>query len=53
MIPFLDLKKVNEQYQAELKEACSRVIDSGWYVLGNEVASLKKNLQRIVKLNIV
>lgn len=42
MIPFLDLKKVNEQYQAELKEACSRVIDSGWYVLGNEVAEFEK-----------
>ena len=42
MNPFLDLKKVNEQYQAELKEACSRVIDSGWYVLGNEVAEFEK-----------
>ena len=42
MIPFLDLKKINAQYQAELKEACSRVIDSGWYVLGNEVAEFEK-----------
>lgn len=42
MIPFLDLKKVNEQYQTELKEACSRVIDSGWYVLGNEVTEFEK-----------
>lgn len=30
MIPFLDLKKINEQYSTELKEACARVIDSGW-----------------------
>ncbi|NMP16508.1 DegT/DnrJ/EryC1/StrS family aminotransferase [Thalassotalea sp. Y01] len=37
MIPFLDLKKINQQYSQELKEACSRVIDSGWYILGNEV----------------
>ncbi|GLS89614.1 aminotransferase [Psychromonas marina] len=42
MIPFLDLKKINAQYQAELKEACARVIDSGWYVLGNEVAEFEK-----------
>jgi len=42
MIPFLDLKKINAQYQTELKEACSRVIDSGWYVLGNEVAEFEK-----------
>ncbi|QUM77884.1 DegT/DnrJ/EryC1/StrS family aminotransferase [Moritella sp. 24] len=42
MIPFLDLKAVNQQYQTELKEACSRVIDSGWYVLGKEVAEFEK-----------
>ena len=41
MIPFLDLKKINAQYQAEIKEACSRVIDSGWYVLGNEVSEFE------------
>lgn len=42
MIQFLDLKKINAQYQTELKEACSRVIDSGWYVLGNEVTEFEK-----------
>lgn len=35
-VPFLDLKAVNAQYQDELKEACSRVIDSGWYIQGKE-----------------
>ena len=42
MIPFLDLKKINAQYQGELKEACARVIDSGWYILGIEVAEFEK-----------
>jgi dTDP-4-amino-4,6-dideoxygalactose transaminase len=42
MIPFLDLKAINAQYQEELKEACARVIDSGWYILGNEVAEFEK-----------
>lgn len=42
MIPFLDLKKINAQYQTELKEACARVIDSGWYILGKEVAEFEK-----------
>jgi dTDP-4-amino-4,6-dideoxygalactose transaminase len=42
MIPFLDLKKINAQYQNELKEACARVIDSGWYILGNEVTEFEK-----------
>lgn len=37
MIPFLDLKNINQQYQKELKEACARVIDSGWYIMGNEL----------------
>ncbi len=35
-VDFLDLKKVNASYGEELKEACCRVIDSGWYVLGEE-----------------
>ncbi|WP_337921308.1 DegT/DnrJ/EryC1/StrS family aminotransferase [Vibrio cholerae] len=37
MIPFLDLKSINQQYQNELKQACSRVIDSGWYIQGQEL----------------
>ena len=37
MIPFLDLKAINNQYQQELKDACARVIDSGWYIMGNEL----------------
>jgi dTDP-4-amino-4,6-dideoxygalactose transaminase len=37
MVPFLDLKAVNESMNAELKEACARVIDSGWYITGNEL----------------
>jgi len=36
MIPFLDLKCINAQYNEKLKDACARVIDSGWYLLGNE-----------------
>jgi dTDP-4-amino-4,6-dideoxygalactose transaminase len=42
MIDFLNLKTINAQYSAELKDACARVIDSGWYVLGNEVAEFEK-----------
>ncbi len=36
MIQFLNLKGINAQYRAELIEACTKVIDSGWYVQGNE-----------------
>ncbi|MEY0220237.1 DegT/DnrJ/EryC1/StrS family aminotransferase [Providencia huaxiensis] len=43
MIPFLDLKSINNQYQNELKKACDRVIDSGWYIMGNELKNFEKN----------
>lgn len=41
MVTFLDLKAVNAQYQRELKEACARVIDSGWFIMGNELAQFE------------
>ncbi|AZD09722.1 dTDP-3-amino-3,6-dideoxy-alpha-D- galactopyranose transaminase [Pseudomonas chlororaphis] len=37
MIEFLSLKDVNATHADELKAACSRVIDSGWYVQGKEL----------------
>ncbi|KIM04415.1 MAG: aminotransferase [Sulfurovum sp. AS07-7] len=42
MIPFLDLKGINAQYRAELIEACTKVIDSGWYIQGNECKEFEK-----------
>ena len=43
MIPFLDLKAINAQYRDELIEACTRVIDSGWYVGGQELAQFEQD----------
>ena len=37
MISFLDLKSVNSEMSGELLAACKRVIDSGWYIAGNEL----------------
>lgn len=37
MIPFLDLKAINAQYRKDLIIAATRVIDSGWYIQGDEV----------------
>ena len=42
MIPFLDLKNINAQYKEELINACTRVIESGWYVQGNECNTFEK-----------
>ena len=43
MIKFLDLQKINRQYEKELKEAASRVIDSGWYLMGKELECFETN----------
>ncbi|TDE42265.1 DegT/DnrJ/EryC1/StrS family aminotransferase [Flavobacterium rhamnosiphilum] len=37
MIPFLDLKKINEPYETAFQEKLKSVLANGWYVLGNEV----------------
>lgn len=41
MVNFLNLKNINKQYQQELKDACARVIDSGWYIMGNELTQFE------------
>lgn len=43
MIPFLDLKDINQQYREELIDACTRVIDSGWYIDGKELETFERN----------
>jgi dTDP-4-amino-4,6-dideoxygalactose transaminase len=43
MIAFLDLQKINAQYETELKEAALRVIDSGWYIQGKELKNFEQN----------
>jgi dTDP-4-amino-4,6-dideoxygalactose transaminase len=40
-VPFLDLNAINARHAAELKTAAARVIDSGWYVLGEEVKAFE------------
>lgn len=43
MIPFLDLKNINQQYREELITACTRIIDSGWYIGGKELEQFEQN----------
>ncbi len=42
-IPFLDLRAINARHADELKVAAARVIDSGWYVLGEEVKAFESD----------
>jgi dTDP-4-amino-4,6-dideoxygalactose transaminase len=46
MIPFLDLKNINAQYKEELIAACTKVIDSGWYIQGNECNEFEKEFAK-------
>ena len=45
MIKFLDLQKINSQYATELKQVAAEVIDSGWYLLGEQVKQFENNLE--------
>ena len=51
MIKFLDLQKINAQYADEIKQSISRVIDSGWYLLGDEVSTFEKNYANYIGTN--
>lgn len=48
MIKFLDLQKTNAQYADELKAAAARVIDSGWYLLGNELKTFEAHYAQYI-----
>lgn len=42
MVPFLDLKQINARCREDLVAAATRVIDSGWYILGEEVKAFEQ-----------
>lgn len=46
MIPFLDLKNINQQYRDELIAACTQVIDSGWYIGGQQLEKFEKDFSQ-------
>lgn len=48
MIKFLDIQKINQQHSEEIHNAVSRVIDSGWYLLGEENYEFEKNFSEYI-----
>ena len=48
MIKFLDLKAINKSFEPELSQAVQRVIDSGWYLLGNEVKAFEQEYSQYI-----
>jgi len=43
MVPFLDLKAVNRPYRDAIAQAMERVLDSGWYIMGQELTAFEKS----------
>ena len=42
MLKYFDLQRYTAQHHEQLQEAVRRVVDSGWYLLGNEVNAFEK-----------
>ncbi|MCW3804165.1 DegT/DnrJ/EryC1/StrS family aminotransferase [Plebeiibacterium marinum] len=42
MIKFLDIKKITDSYQPDIKKAVERVVSSGWYLLGEETSGFEE-----------
>lgn len=43
MVKFLDIQKITQKNAEEFKEVINRVIDSGWYLMGNELKQFENN----------
>ena len=46
MIKFLDLQKINAQYQNEFYEKMKLVLDKGWFILGDEVKQFETDFAK-------
>ena len=50
-VPFLDLKSPHDELRLEMCEAFERVLDSGWYIRGTEVAQFEKEFASYCESN--
>ena len=48
MIKFLDLQKITERYSAEINEALTRVVKSGWFLQGEENARFEEEYAQFI-----
>lgn len=42
MMKYLELKRINAPYEDEMRQAISKVLDSGWYLQGRAVAAFEQ-----------
>lgn len=48
MIKFLDLKRINESFEPDLSSAVKRVLESGWYLLGDEARAFEEEYSNFI-----
>ena len=48
MIKFLNLKRINDSFEPQLSLSIKRVLDSGWYLQGMEVAAFEKEYAKYI-----
>jgi len=51
VIRFLDLKKINDSFQPALSRAIETVLQSGWYLSGQEVAAFEQEYAQYIGTN--
>lgn len=50
MVKFLDLKKINSQYNNEIIDSLTKVLNDGWYILGDNVKQFESSLINYLKV---
>lgn len=51
MVKFLDLKRVTAKYSTEIQDSVRKVIDSGWYLLGEQNKIFEDNYSKYIGVN--
>ena len=51
MIKFLDLQKVTNKYSTEINNAVKQVVESGWYLQGEENQKFERNYSKYIGTN--
>lgn len=46
MIQFLDLKLINSKYKKDILDSITNVLESGWYILGEEVKNFENSFAK-------
>jgi dTDP-4-amino-4,6-dideoxygalactose transaminase len=51
MIKFLDLKKINKSFEPQISQAVQKVLNSGWYLNGDENKEFEKEYSEYIGTN--